>query len=220
MNYNNRESSGKKRAIILVSILALVLLIGWLIYSFTSSDSKIVSFTADIPNFVVVSKTLDHIDILAVPETSKNNKPTIKIGTMELVESNAKGEQTWILAIPNSPLPVKEIVAQGYVKNGRNTKPASLPYKTSKEIASHVWPSISHPIIAGVVVSNNSQALVVALSGFTATTTVSLSPSTTIVDKQGKPSSIAKITKGTQVTILGDYIDEVHFAATQIELSK
>jgi hypothetical protein len=222
MSTRNKNTS---KIVLIIIVLALIVVGIGMFLRKSNTGPRVMTFTVELadlgrPNFVATATGLDKIEVWAVPEATSTPKSDVKLGMMELVEGDAQGNQTWILATPEKPLIVKEIYTQGYIKGGGKASKVSLPYKGSAKLTPYVWPMPTQAVISGKIKAIGSKSLTMIIAHTASSTiTISYAPKIVVVDATGKPMTLSKLKTGSDINVTGTYIDETAFSASQIEVS-
>jgi hypothetical protein len=218
----------KKNILIILGVLAILLAVFATVLYSGDKDSKIITFAVEKPdlgqpNFVVTSQKLTAVEILGLPEGAAKNK-YVSLGKMDLVEKNEQGAETWVMAVPEQPQKLTEVIARGFNEKNRVTSQVTLPIKGTSAITTTLWPTETRTVLTGTVKSFAGKTISLSVPipqiSANATITVTLADKATVVDQKGKPTTVSQIKKGAKISVLGDYTDDASFTATQVELSK
>ncbi|MBX4197972.1 hypothetical protein KW782_01415 [Candidatus Parcubacteria bacterium] len=212
----------KRNALIIVGII--IIIVAGIVWSkYLGPQENILSaFTVEEGTFVANAKNASKIEVLGVLEGKKLGKDSLNLGTMELVEKNDAGEQTWILATPNETekRPIAEIYAIAYNTENSEAGKRALPQKGKEAIASAVWPAPVQMTIFGLVRELSGNTLRLSNGGSRELDIVlTLDSKIQLSDQNGKPITRAKLVKNAKIAATGTFIDEQKFNATQIELN-
>jgi hypothetical protein len=206
---------------ILLIVVGIIVIIGAvLIFNKAANAPKIVkAFTVEEGTFLAIAQDATKIEVYAVPEGKKMGKDNVKLGTMELVEKNDKGEQTWIMPTPEQKQSYIEIYAKPYGAKDSEGATVSLAQKGKDDIASVVWPAPKQVIIYGLVreLSGNTMRITNG-SAREFDIVVTLPADIKLLDQKGKAITRSRLTKNTMLVLTGNFTDEQAFTASQIEL--
>ncbi len=213
----------KKKNYIIIGICVLVLIVGLVAYKTATPENRLKIFEIDRPDFsstflVAVGQRLDRVDVFGKVEDK--NSEDIKIGTMELVEGNDQGEQSWTLALPKDPLPVIEVYALGFDTENKQVGKLTLPYKGKEQIQATLWPAVPSPSISGIVKLISARQITLDVVAFSATSTIKVKVATDakVFDVQGRVVPFTRIQKNMKITASGTYADEGTFNASRIDI--
>jgi hypothetical protein len=209
----------KKTLLIIVGVIVLILAAVGLSKQLGTSNNIIKAFSVEEGTFLASAQNASKIDVMAIPEGKTARKDSVKVGTMELVEKNDAGDQTWILEIPKEKQSYVEVYAQAF--DAKNKKAGTIPLaqKTKEDITAVLWPAPKQVIIYGLVreLSGNTMRITNG-SAREFDIVVTLVNDIKLLDKVGKPITRSRLTKNTMLVLTGTFTDEQAFTATQIEL--
>jgi hypothetical protein len=210
----------KRSTLIIIGIIVIILGgLGWKMYS-KSSVNIVKSFVVEEGSFVATTQNASKVEVMGVPEGMKMGKDNVNLGTMELVEKNDAGEQTWILATPAEKSSLIEVYAVAYNGEGKQSGTMSLPEKGTEALAQVIWPAPSEMVIYGLVREISGNTLRLSNGGPRAQDiVVTLPENVKILDLKGKAIARSRLTKNTKISVSGNFTDELAFAATYIELA-
>ncbi len=171
------------------------------------------------PMFLVIGFELSKVEVWYVPVGGALSSPK-KFGDMEMVEANAKGEQTWLLEVPQKKMDLSAVFVKAYDNAGKNVGELALVVKGKEGLNSELWPAIPTPALTGSVTSITGSTFVLkAGKPIAGEIKVTVDAKATILDSKGKPVTVSSIKKGSNVTVIGKYTDDGAFTANQVEIN-
>ncbi|MDQ3077172.1 MAG: hypothetical protein M3Q63_03935 [bacterium] len=209
-----RKSNNNNSRKLVISVVALVVLMGGVIAYKIFSGPTLKNFSVNQANLVVEANNMEKVEVYAQQSTSKEAS---LIGAMEIVEQNDANDQTWILLIPTTMgTTTTKIYAQGTTKEGKATKKLELPYETQEEISRALGQTkTSQAVLFGTV--NSVVGNILSLNILASTTVkVTLVPNAQVTNKVGQKILPYQLIKGGLVSVTGDFTDEISFTATEV----
>lgn len=209
----------KKIAIIIGVIVLIVIGLSWNKFG-GPGEGPIKTFMVDGGSFVAAAQDAEKIDVHAVVE-GKSRKDSVLLGTMELVEKNNSGEQTWVLQVPPIKSDYTEVYALALNAAGKTVGMFNLPQQTKEDLANTLWPAPKSQTIYGLVREMSGNTLRLSNGGpRTMDIVITLTPETKLFDDKDKAMTRARLIKNTGIAVTGYFVDEQSFLAQTIELYK
>lgn len=126
--------------VLVIAILAIVAgIIIWGVSGDVPTEDKpeITSFTVEQPDFVVRTKGISTVEIYGVPAASTSTDD-ILIGEAEEATST-EAEAVWTLPIPQEPMNISLIYAEGFNDEGDSVARSELPFDGPRAIYEALW---------------------------------------------------------------------------------
>lgn len=209
----------KIKTIIWAVIIIAVIVGGFFMFSGgTPGAGNLKAFTVERPDLLLTSTALVKADVWGKLAGSND---LVKIGDMELVEGDAKGDQAWAMPIPSEKKPYVEIVAKGYLEGNKDGGRLSLPFKTEEEIKGALWPAVASNIgIPGRITKVDSANKKVTVITESYGDIVASLKDAKITDAKGRATNVSSLKVGNFILVIGNFSDESTFAAVELEVTK
>jgi hypothetical protein len=210
---------------IIAIIIGIIIIIGG-IWAWKSSQTSrvnnITSFEAQEGTLSATTKdAVTKVEVYGVLDGKKKGTADVDLGTMDLVEKNAAGDQTWVLTNTPEKRPYAELFVKAFGVDNKEVGTRSLAIKGKDAITGAVWPSPKQTTIYGLVRELSGNTLRLSNGGpRTQDIVVSLDPTVKIFDTAGKLITRSRLTKDTKIAVTGNFTNELAFKASQIELGK
>lgn len=214
----------KNKTIFLVIVIALVAVAGYFLMGkgggLTALNAgNIKTFTVEGTDLLMTGKAFTKAEVWGKLAGSKTDE---KIGDMTLVEGDAKGDQAWLMPLPENAKPYVEIIAKGYFEDGKEGGAMALAAKGEEGVKSALNPAAASNIgIPGTITSINAAKKTIAFSSSSyGDLTVTLSDAKTMTDSKGRATTFSALKKGQSILVIGNFTDETTFKAVEVEVTK
>lgn len=138
-----------KKTIYIIIILVLALALGavWLFFGRggeenpleVSKDGKVVAVRVERPNFIIETKDMSEVEVLALPTgTEVTSDEAVSLGRPTYVSEN-NGLQLWTLAIPTEPMLFTHIFVRGFDRRDVAVEEFQMKEVGATEIYNLLW---------------------------------------------------------------------------------
>lgn len=209
-----------KNKTIIWAVIVIVVAIGafFMFSGGTPGAGNLKTFTVERPDLLLTAKALVKAEVWGKLAGAKDLE---KIGDMELVEGDAKGDQAWAMPIPSEKKPYVEIVAKGYLEGNKDGGRLALPYKTEEELKGILWPAVASNIgIPGRITKVDSANKKITLITESYGDIIASLKDAKITDAKGRSTNISSLKSGQFILVIGNFSDESTFAAVELEVTK